>query len=364
MVKYNRIGEGTYGCVIEPSLLCKTKQPKGTYRNKISKIMLTRHAKKEMDEYVLISRADQKKEYYLGKPTMCKIKNNAQTRKIIKKCKNSEKYLNDLDETSLLIMENGGINLSMLSDKIEKMKNTQQNRELIKRVLFEISRIFEGIQAFLKHDIVHHDLKPQNIVYNSETDRMNFIDFGLMKRLSTSIQKSRKSTNWITQYAHWSYPLETQFLNRDKYMYFVHKSDAEKEEYIKRLMDNIYRDSNDKFTDAFYALCSYVIDTNITESQANKMRENILYDYIEFILKDMRADNYEEIMKRSFHTYDTYGFGMGISRLVFSSKQLLNAELYDELSGFSYGLVHPNVLKRLTVEDAIRTYDEILKMHF
>jgi hypothetical protein len=147
-------------------------------------------------------------------------------------------------------------------------------------------------------------------------------------------------------------------------MYFVHQSDAEKDEYVKRLVDNIYRDSNDKFTDVFYALCSYIIDSNVTESQSIKIRENILYDYIEFILKDMRTDNYEEIMKRSFHTYDTYGFGMGISRLVFSAKQLLNADLYDELSGFSYRLVHPNVLKRLTVEDAIRIYDEILKMYF
>ena len=43
----------------------------------------------------------------------------------------------------------------------------------------------------------NNDLKPQNIVYNEKTNRINFIDFGLMTNFKDlfqySIQKSTES---------------------------------------------------------------------------------------------------------------------------------------------------------------------------
>ena len=36
----------------------------------------------------------------------------------------------------------------------------------------------------MNNDIIHHDLKPQNIVFNEENFRLNFIDFGLMQKKS------------------------------------------------------------------------------------------------------------------------------------------------------------------------------------
>ena len=363
--KYEKIGEGAYGCVIEPSLHCASRQPASTYKNKVAKVMLSRYAKKEMEEYALITKADPKKQYYLGKPKTCKIKNNAQTRKIIKTCKRGEKYLKDMRKTSLLIMENGGINLSMLAKDISNWKDTTATRAIVKNILFEFMRMFEGVQVFLKHDILHHDLKPQNIVYNKKTGRMNFIDFGLMRKRSISIRDSRNSTNWITEYAHWSYPLETQFLNRDKYMNFANKSVHEKLSYIKHLVANMHADNDDKFTDAFYVLCSYIVDPDLNNSKKEKdAKDRILKDYGKFLIEDVIPKNYEVIMKRSFDTYDTYGLGMSLSRLNFAIKRFIPKGLYNDLNVFSYDLLHPNVLKRLTVGTAIAKYGEILKTYF
>jgi serine/threonine protein kinase len=360
--KYEKIGEGAYGCVIQPSLACANRLPAKTYKNKIAKVMLTRHAKKEMNEYALISRADPKKQYYLGKPKTCKIRDNAQTRRVIKTCKRGKKYLKDMRETSLMIMENGGANLSMLSKEMETWKPTAENRAIVKQVLSEFARMLEGVRVFLKHDILHHDVKPQNVVYNIETGRMNFIDFGLMRKRSACIRSSRKSANWSADYAHWSYPLETQFLNRDQYMAFAEKGAKEKSEYVKQVIANIEIDQpDDKFTDVFYVLCSYIIDTNIKDARIEKVeRDRVLQDYIRFLLEDMTAENYETVMKRSLDTYDTYGLGMALARLTFSMKRLINGEVYDALSGFAYELVHPNVLRRLMVDEAITKYGAIL----
>ena len=364
MSKYTRIGEGTYGCVIEPSLHCKTKQSKNTYKKRVSKVMLTRHADEEMREYGLISKADPNQRYYLGKPIICKVKDNRKTRKAIKKCKRADKYLKNINDTSLIIMENGGINLSILSDNIKNWKNTPQHRKKIRDILFEFRRLFEGIQVFLKNDIIHHDIKPQNVVYNMTTNRMNIIDFGLMRNFTESVTKSKKSANWITAYAHWSYPLETQFLNHDKYMDFVSKTPNEKKRFVEKMRKDISNDSNDKFTDSFYIFCSYIVDPHVTEHEAHEFKKHIINDYADFITKVMNKHNYNEVLKQSFKTYDTYGIGLSIAQLTFAMKSLIHENMYNELREFAYKLVHPNVFKRISVDDALQKYDDILRVNF
>ena len=46
------VGEGTYGCVVEPALECKT--PKN-YENKVSKVMRKKDAIEELQEYDFLS---------------------------------------------------------------------------------------------------------------------------------------------------------------------------------------------------------------------------------------------------------------------------------------------------------------------
>jgi serine/threonine protein kinase len=359
--QYEKIGEGAYGCVIQPSLACANRLPAKTYKNKIAKVMLTRHAKKEMKEYALISRADPKKQYYLGKPKTCKIRDNAQTRRAIQMCKRRKNYLKDMSETSLMIMENGGSNLSMLAKEIATWKRTVKNRAIVKQVLSEFGRMLEGVRVFLKHDILHHDLKPQNVVYNIQTGRMNFIDFGLMRKRSDCIRSSRNSMNWSAESAHWSYPMETPFLNHDRYMAFAEKTKEDKVRYIETIVKNIENVNDDKLTDTFDALCSYTIDTNLRNVEEKKqIRGRILEDYVLFLLEDMTPENYDRIIKQSFDTYDTYGLGLALSRLTFSMKLFIRGDVYDQLKAFSYDLVHPNVFRRLTVNEAIVRYGAIL----
>jgi len=85
----NIIGEGAFGCVHKPSLICSNKRI--SYKNKISKIMLSNEAMKELNEYAMISSIDKKKEYYLGMPIKCKVKNTVKAVKAIDKCKHIKK---------------------------------------------------------------------------------------------------------------------------------------------------------------------------------------------------------------------------------------------------------------------------------
>ena len=80
----NVIGEGTYGCAIKPSLVCKNKSL--TYDNKISKVLLDKHANTELNEYGMIDKVDKNKEFYMGKPEICKPIFNDENVKSIQKC--------------------------------------------------------------------------------------------------------------------------------------------------------------------------------------------------------------------------------------------------------------------------------------
>jgi hypothetical protein len=57
------IGEGSYGCVVKPSLECKEPGIKLNYKEKVAKVMKSEYAKKEIDEYEKISEIDKKNKF-------------------------------------------------------------------------------------------------------------------------------------------------------------------------------------------------------------------------------------------------------------------------------------------------------------
>src|SRR6056300_520771 len=116
------IGEGSYGCVHNPSLLCENA-PQNTsgYNNKISKILAKKDADDELKEFKNISKIDEKEEFHSGVPVCCKPKDDKKQRSYIRKCSNP-RYNNALRVTKgvttplsnnlrLLVMKDGGMDL-------------------------------------------------------------------------------------------------------------------------------------------------------------------------------------------------------------------------------------------------------------
>lgn len=106
------IGQGSYGCVVKPSISCKGKKVVD-YKNKVSKILHDTDAKKEMEEYDKVSSADKTNDFYLGKPYKCNIFTPLKPadKAVIEKCNIGNDVLAALDKYKLIIMEDGGENL-------------------------------------------------------------------------------------------------------------------------------------------------------------------------------------------------------------------------------------------------------------
>ena len=171
------VGEGTYGCVLKPSLKCKNKTP--NYKNKVSKVMLDFDAYEESKEYDNISKISGLEKYAITAPVYCKPIIDTKFDKSVKQCKNDKvkrmfKY--DKNALSLLILQDGGINLDDYLKKIFP-KQTLEEKKIF---LTSIINLIDGLTFFREKNIIHRDIKLLNIVYNINSGESKFIDFGLM----------------------------------------------------------------------------------------------------------------------------------------------------------------------------------------
>ena len=150
-------------------------------------------------------------------------------------CKLFEKNPN-ISNYKLLIYNDGGYDL----DKFVKTQldiylkpNPQEQTDLF---FLHAYNLFEGIRLFLKNYLLHHDIKPQNIVFDPSTYRFNYIDFGLAEKKSVLYSEIIDETNH--ENFHLSYPLEFGLLNHSKVYYFKNL-DETRLTYIKDELTNL-----------------------------------------------------------------------------------------------------------------------------
>ena len=135
------LDQGTYGCVHKPSLRCKDGSKIKDYTGKVSKIMLNRDSDTEFREYDKVKRADPKKNFFLGEPERCKPADIEINTKSLFKCKNNKKMIENMDNYSLLIMKNGGPNLTRYSDILLARDPTPENVIKFENFIFDVGRL-------------------------------------------------------------------------------------------------------------------------------------------------------------------------------------------------------------------------------
>jgi len=352
------IGEGSYGCVHKPSLECKKNSSKINYKNKISKLLMKEDAIKESDEYDIIAKYDKKNKYFLGKPFHCQVKPTPSNLAAINDCENGDEYLDNIEDTQLLIMNYGGDNLEILSKDFNKMKHTKQNIDFAKKFLIESKHIFDAVQFLYKYKIIHHDLKPQNMVYDKKTNKIKLIDFGFVTYKDKVINLSKNSNNRLSR-CHWSYPLEINFYNHDKYKLFSKYSDDEKNRYYKNIVNNINIKENDKCSTAISILFYYIIDKKSSDIEKNRLIYRYFNDYKK-MLDNINEENYKTFLKKSVDTIDLYGVGITFYLLLNNMKHLLEKSIVEKMEELCYHMVTPDLFNRYSIETSIKKYKEII----
>ena len=348
------IGKGSYGCVHKPSLRCKPTAKTINYKNKISKYMLKEHAKTEMKEYGSIRKADPKKYLYLGKPEKCSPIFEPNNIDAIKKCNLPGPIF--LQDYFILIMEDGGLNLADFAERFSKNPVTPENKNKIELFLIEAQRILYGLTVFLEKDLVHHDLKAQNIVYNEEKNRINFIDFGLMTSRQGLIESSKKSKNSSAN-SHWSYPFEIKYLNKNRFDRLCAMSKADKINMVQSIVHSLDQDYSNHFRNFFYS---------IMPNAPNDARlENIkimLSDYLDFLL-EIKENHYDDFLNKSINTIDTYGVGIAFITVLSKCLHFLEVDLVRELNEIFAFMMCSHLPSRTEPAEVLYKYEEVMSRY-
>jgi serine/threonine protein kinase len=331
------IGEGKYGCVHKPMLSCKTKQfPDASGR--VSKIMSKDNVAKELREYNKIKIADPKNEFYLGVPETCILDDSDTNRKNISDCKllEVEKRIQDY---RLIIMKDGGRNLSTFFHE-------PWTKEKLQYTFLEIHRLIKGIKLFLENGFVHHDLKPQNVVNNSE--HFYYIDFGLMASINKLTEDSRNSVNTRTTVL-WNFPFEIEMLNKNRFMQLHDKTYEKKQKTIEKWIERTNHPKSGY----------HVFFSNLTFDLS--WREKILSDIYPFLM-NLTANDYERFLSASLNTIDIYGLGTILIELLNqNSKMMKEMNVYDSFAALCYRMIHPNVFLRIPIDHLLIEYEKVLE---
>lgn len=354
---YNLLGEGSYGCVFKPSLPCST--PPGSknisYKNKISKLMLTKDSLKEVEEYTIINRVDPKGDYYTGNPIRCTLKESPDVERAIKKCKLAKnKTMKQISQdSSLLIIGDGGLDLEKWVRNVVRKKNVGQINDFWR----EMVRLFRGLQVFKTYDLVHHDLKPQNIVFREETKRANFIDFGLMRSIKSEAAKCREVAS-CKGGSHWNYPTEVIFMNKKEFSLLAKQSVLERQSTFERYMSDIRNRSTTPFVNAFSIMTSYIFKKEDIERRKT-FTDKYMMAWKELLLS-IRQDNYDEFLNKTIVGFDVFGFGLTFIYVLSRVQQFMKPAVVKQLDELFFKMMTPNIFIRLTIEQASAEYSKII----
>lgn len=364
------IGEGSYGCVQEPSLHCAhLPKPNFDYNGYVSKLMKTKRAEEELAEFVKFHSYDPNDEYHLGTPIMCKPDlKDANVMKDVEQCKKlSPDVKAKPDDYDLLVMKYGGPDLKIFcKSKINQFLKTKKEQKSDKFWL-EVHHLIKGLQFFRDNGIVHNDLKPQNILYDTKTNKLMFIDFGLMQTKAELIRTSKNNTNNQAVF-HWSYPLDSGFMDYNSYSKYKRGitngyRKLVKDELIGMLVSDSKKNTaklNLKRPEAFELFFSYINPTGKDMTTASK------YAFIESFfdgLDEMVTLEYDDYLDDAIDSIDVYGLGFTLQYILncFKRHNAVSAQFFNRASALFFKMYDYNPDDReLNIYELLDEYEEIL----
>jgi len=203
MSKY--ISHGTYGCVMRPNTPCSKSA--GPDSNMVSKLFrINKEAISEHKMHKQVHDIDPQGVFTLKLHEMCKVSPHIYSE--LNKCTNWSQVEKQRDKIGQIVYEYGGTSLPIAARTVEPA------------ILFrQFKSLFKGLIILQNRNWAHLDIKPDNIVYNSDTKKMTMIDFGLTSRMTDVYTKKN---NYLHEYIYPYYPPEFKIvLPHSSHMFLV-----------------------------------------------------------------------------------------------------------------------------------------------
>lgn len=344
------IGEGTYGCVHKPSLKCNTSK-KINYTNKISKLMSKKAADEEIKEYLKINKLDKDNNHYLGMPSKCLIKQNKETVDEIKKCTKSSNFLKNTNNLRLLVMNDGGINLSDIFNNEFINYSIEEKIHISELIIIFMYDIFNNLLFFNKKELYHRDIKLENIVFNINEKKINIIDFGLMNSMD-DILRDASNDKYQLDVVWWSLAPYSLFIN--KYGYDKAIKLQSSYNWFSRFKENNKLINGDQIKYFFKRI------TKNNSLDITILRQDLFKQLYECMVS-LKNTSHKKFVSNAIPLLDVHNLGMVLFELVGYTKPYINdPELMNNLIILAKRMINFNVSTHITLKEAFSEYKNIL----
>ena len=350
------IGNGSFGYIFKPCL--KFNDTLNINKEKyITKLLYNDDAEDEFNNIKLLNNIDISGNYHLGTCYKTKLDD-----KIYKDIINDYKLslFKDLktDELSCIIMKNGGNNLNYYA-KIFKILSVDKI-DMIYSFIKEYYKLLEGIKLFNNNNIILHDIKPANILYDE--NKLVFIDFSLTNTKDTIINLAYESKYDLSIY-YSSFPFETNYYNFNKYNNLKKKVNYDINIFCSNLelalttKINI-KNLNKNLVDLFNELSTYYYNSR-NYKKKNEIIKNMLIKFKDLLI-NLKKMNYAKFIEKSLNTLDTYSYGVTLIFILNHIEHIIPNELFIILMDFAMKLSFIDLDNRLTIDNALLKFKFII----
>jgi len=359
------LNQGAYGCIYHPGINCRGGKENLTFVTKIQVNERTIENEKKISDFI----RDNIKGYvrfFAPIVKQCPVKIAKKYNTEIKQCdffKNkTEKELATTTFVSNKVRFVGNKNL------LKHIIYIQSPAETLKTILESYRYILKGIAKLASNQIVHNDLKHNNIMFDEKSDHPIIIDFGLSFRVSELTTENIKTAFFLLDtYSYWS--IDIIIIN-----YIVHKIGMENAASTKITLRNLEE-----------ILTVFIYGSEHKEKIVNDIFNNNLVNKDETLktymknyksyFKTMENETWMHLYERTienYHTWDNYSIAV-IYLFIINDIQLQNPLLYktlettykksmEKLREMIINTIYSMPDKRPSLEDNIKILGDIMKI--
>lgn len=335
------LSEGGFGCVFHPMINCQGKETDNT--NYVTKVQVKdESAKNEILVSEKIKQIPLYERFFSPITHTCIIRKRKLDDDLVQDCHIFHKV-----KHKLVLMKMPYAGEYTYFDYILSLQ--QQEKKIMNVILTTYPYLLHALEKLVKNDVIHFDLKGNNIMFNTKRNIPLIIDFGLSIDFSEFTKERIPFYFYTYSPDYYIWCPEIHMIN-----YLVHESEGKK--LTKKSVKHI---------------CEEIVNENkiMNSLFSTKERDEYIRDMIDFFSRFIGKKDSTIINKliEYRNTWDMFSLSLIFFKLI-QALQLhnrANNQTNKFIKVFTQLLmknIHPNPTKRPTIQKAVQSFQNMLMM--
>lgn len=292
------LSQGGFGCVYYPGIRCKNSKDDDDMNEYVTKLQRDNfNSKNEAAIGLRIKEDVIYKYFFLPVISECPVKMasfSKDNEDLVSKCE----VIKDTDKDYTLMKIPYANNKPIMEEIFDELRD---KKHIVISILEAYTHLLKGIEYLIDLKIVHFDLKSDNVLYDSDMNHANIIDFGLSIPIDKITPENIKEYFYLYAPEYYLWPLEIHIIN---YLLHAVEEGEEATDIAERIAEEYV--SSNKGLEMF------------SKEFAKSFQESCRRQ-VEQVLGDFEEDSHKKIVKgliENYATWDNYAVSIMTLRLI------------------------------------------------